>query len=460
MAGKSMKSARTIATTVLNKFDADPKQDYAGPILNKLLQQTGEKQRATDLVFGTIRNRSAIDNVIAKLADCPTERIPANLLNIIRIGAYELIYSPQTAEYAIVNEAVENTKAIVGKKQVGFVNALLRQITRHIQNRQIPLSDTNTQRTLPQTPSTGCEFDTDILPNSKDSPADFLSAAFSLPKWLVNIWLAEFEFEKVRQVCFASNRRPSIYIRPNTLKTTTRQLAEKFHQANIDFEISADKSMIKLKSPRAVTELPGFAEGLFSVQDITASQPVRLLKPQPEWTILDLCAAPGTKTTQLAELTGDKAKIIATDIDSQRLEKVRENTNRLGINSVKTVAYENLKKTSAEIGPFDCILLDVPCSNTGVLAKRPEVRLRITPKAIAKLAKIQGELLETATAMIKPKGKICYSTCSILKAENSTLVKDFLQKNIQLKLDSELLTLPSAQSPDRDGGYVAIIPGK
>lgn len=481
MAGKNMKSARpvrnsangqhpakrkisngarTIATTVLNKFDADPKQDYAGPILNKLLRQTNEKQRATDLVFGTIRNRSAIDMVIAKLADCPAERIPAKLLNIIRIGAYELIYSPQTAEYAIVNEAVENTKAIVGKKQVGFVNALLRQITRHIQNRQIPLSDTNTQRTLPQTPSTGCEFDTDILPNSKDSPADFLSAAFSLPKWLVNIWLAEFEFEKVRQVCFASNRRPSIYIRPNTLKTTTQQLAEKFHQANIDFEISADKSMIKLKSPRAVTELPGFAEGLFSIQDITASQPVRLLNPQPEWTILDLCAAPGTKTTQLAELTSDEAKIIATDIDSQRLEKVRENTNRLGINSVKTVAYENLKKTSAEIGPFDCILLDVPCSNTGVLAKRPEVRLRITPKAIAKLAKIQGELLETATAMIKPKGKICYSTCSILKAENSTLVKDFLQKNIQLKLDSELLTLPSAQSPDRDGGYVAIITGK
>ncbi|MBA7716515.1 Ribosomal RNA small subunit methyltransferase B [subsurface metagenome] len=218
--------------------------------------------------------------------------------------------------------------------------------------------------------------------------------------------------------------------------------------------------MIKLKSPQAVTELPGFAEGLFSVQDITASQPVRLLNPQPEWTILDLCAAPGTKTTQLAELTADKAKIIATDIDPRRLEKVKENTARLGINSVKTVAYENLKKTSAEISSFDCILLDVPCSNTGVLAKRPEVRLRITPKAIAKLTKIQGELLETATAMIKPKGKICYSTCSILKAENSTLVKDFLQKNIQLELDSELLTLPSAQSPDHDGGYTAIITGK
>ena len=475
MAGKSLKSARTIATTVLNKFDADPEQDYAGPILNKLLRQTGEKQRATDLVFGSIRNRSAIDMVIAKLADCPTERIPANLLNIIRIGAYELIYSPQTAEYAIVNEAVENTKAIKGKKQAGFVNALLRQITRHIQNRQIPLSDANTQRTLPQTPSTGCEFDTDILPNPKDSPADFLSAAFSLPEWLVNIWLAEFGFEKVRQVCFASNRRPGIYIRPNTLKTTTRQLAEKFHQTDINFEISADKSMIKLKSPRAVTELPGFAEGLFSIQDITASQPVRLLNPQPQWTILDLCAAPGTKTTQLAELTADKAKIIATDIDPRRLEKVKENTARLSIKSITVVEYEQLfnnSKFSILNSKFNAVLLDVPCSNTGVLAKRPEVRLRITPKAIAKMTKIQGELLETAADMIKPKGKICYSTCSIQRCENSTLVKNFLQKNSRLKLDSELLTLPSAiphqlslgsrliGAGDHDGGYVAIITGK
>jgi 16S rRNA (cytosine967-C5)-methyltransferase len=460
MAGKNMRSARTIATTVLNKFDADPKQDYAGPILNKLLRQTGEKQRATDLVFGTIRSRSAIDTVIAKLADCPTERIPANLLNIIRIGAYELIYSPQTAEYAIVNETVENTKAIKGKKQAGFVNALLRQITRHIQNRQIPLSKANMQRVLPQTPSSGCEFDTDILPNPKDSPADFLSAAFSLPKWLVTDWLSEFGAELTRQICFASNRRPSIYIRPNTLKKTTQELAQKFHQADIGFEISADESMIKIKSPRDVVQLPGFAEGLFSVQDITASQPVRLLNPQPKWTILDLCAAPGTKTTQLAELTGDKTKIIATDIDPRRLEKVKENTVRLGINSVNTVAYENLKKTSAEIGPFDCILLDVPCSNTGVLAKRPEVRLKITPKAIVKLTKIQSQLLETATTMIKPKGKICYSTCSIQSSENSRLVKGFLRKNSRLKLESELLTLPSAQSPDRDGGYVAIITGK
>jgi len=467
MASQKSTTARAIAMAVLNRFK--PERNYAAPILNKLLQQTCEKQRATDLVFGTIRNAKAIDMVIARLADCPTERIPPKLLNIIRIGAYELIYSPTTGEYSIVNEAVKNAKAIAGssatgssatgKKQAGFVNAVLRQISRQITNRQTLLSEANAKRTLPQTPLTGCEFDSDILPEPKLKPADYFSSAFSLPKWLVNDWLAEFGAELTKKICFASNRKPSIYIRPNRLKTTTQGLAEKFRQADIDFEISADGAMVKIKSPRVVTELPGFAEGLFSVQDITASLAVSVLEPQPGWTILDLCAAPGAKTTQLAELTGDKAKIIATDIDSPRLKKVKENTARLGINSVSVVAYEELERKVAEIGPFDAVLLDVPCSNTGVLAKRPEVRYRIKPKAITELTKIQLQLLQTAAPMIKPQGKICYSTCSIQRAENSELIRRFL-KNSQLKLASEKLTLPSAEGFDHDGGYVAIIAGK
>ena len=454
MGSQRPQTARTIAITVLKGFD--PKHNYAGEILNKLLQQTDEKQRATDLVFGTIRNRCAIDMIIAEFADCPTERIPAKLLNIIRIGVYELIYSPATAEYAVVNEAVENAKTIAGTKQAGFVNAVLRQIIRHIKNRQVPLSQADAERTLPATASTSCEFDIRFLPVPEQKPADYLSSAFSLPKWLVADWLAEFGLEKTKQICSASNRRASIYIRPNRLKTTTQEITEKFHQAGIDFEI-VDGSMMKIKSPAAVTQLPGFAEGMFVVQDITASQPVSILKPQPGWTILDLCAAPGVKTTQLAEFTGDKAKIIATDIDSRRLKKVKENTVRLGIGSVGIIAYEQLRRKAAEIAPFDAVLLDVPCSNTGVLSKRPEARYRVNPKAVKELAKTQSKLLGTAAKMLKPNGKICYSTCSIQKDENRRLVKDFLQKNPNFKLGFEQLTLPSAEKFDCDGGYVAMI---
>ncbi|GAH41673.1 unnamed protein product, partial [marine sediment metagenome] len=310
--------------------------------------------------------------------------------------------------------------------------------------------------TLPQTLLTGCKFDSDILPDPKVTPADYLSTAFSLPKWLVSDWLGEFGPEKTRQICFASNRRPGIYVRPNKLKTTTQEIAERFRQAEVDFDVLPDESMIRIKAARAVTDLPGFAKGLFTIQDMTASRAVGILKPQPGWTILDLCAAPGTKTTQLAELTGDSAKIIATDIDDERLEMVKDNIARLGINSVNVVAYENLKKVAAQIGPFDAVLLDVPCSNTGVLARRIEARYRIKPKTITELAKIQCELLETAAAMIKPQGKICYSTCSIQRAENSQLVRRFLQ-NHDFELESEVLILPSAKGFDHDGGYAAII---
>ncbi len=457
MGHEKQKTARSIATAVLNQFDKNPKQIFTAATLNKLLQETNEKQRATDLISGTIRNRSAIDAVIAKLGDCPAERIPSKLLNVIRIGAYELIYNPQTAEHAIVNEAVESVKAVAGKKQVGFVNALLRQITRGIKNRQELLSEAEPEKTLPQSLTSGCEFDIAILPEPKGSPEDYFSCAFSLPKWLVVEWLGEFGFEKTKDICFASNRKPSVYLRPNKLKTTANQFADKLRQADIDFEITPDESMIKLNSPAAITELPGFAEGFFVVQDVTASQAVGTMNLSDDWAILDICAAPGIKATQLAEVTGDKANIIATDISSDRLQKVEENTSRLQLNSIRTVEYKNLQKVCNETGLFDCILLDVPCSNTGVLAKRLEVRYRIKPQAVKKLTKTQLELLNTVATMLKPQGKICYSTCSIQKEENGELVRKFLQTNSNFELESELLTLPSAGPFDHDGGYVAII---
>ncbi len=487
--GKS-KSARTLAVEVLNQFDL--KRNYAGPILNNLLDQTGEKQRATDLVFGAIRNRRAIDTVIVAFSSRPTERIPAKLLNIIRLAAYELIYRPQTPDYSIVNEAVENAKTLADKKQSGFVNAVLRQITRHIANRQIRLIDTDAGTTLPQTPATGCAFDTCLLPDPANSPADYLSAAFSLPKWLITHWLGEFGFERTQHICFASNRRPRIYVRPNSLKTNTHQLAQRLRRADIDFEIvppdtrrapsiklrarsikHRESRMIKITGAAAVTQLPGFADGLFTVQDLTASQAVRMLNPQPSWKILDLCAAPGTKTTQLAETTGDSAEIIATDINAERLKKVEENTARLGIKSVRIVTYEDIESRVVNLGLFDAILLDVPCSNTGVLARRIELRYRLNPNTVEELTAIQSQLLRTAAPMIKPRGRICYSTCSIQKCENGDLIRKFLQQNRNFELDSERLILPSSenlgQDPtreekpitfDHDGGYVAVITRK
>jgi len=458
MTGHSPKTARQIATAVLNRFD--PKRVHAAAILSDLFHQTNETQRATDLVLGTIRNRTIIDKVIAEFSGRPVERIQPELLNIIRVASFEIIYCPRTPEYSIVNEAVNMAKALTRKKQTAFVNAVLRQITRHIQNRHIPLSQADPQKTLPQTLSTGCQFDKEILSDPQTAPVEYFNSAFSLPEWLVADWLNEFNTEQVHQICFANNRRPSIYVRPNILKTTIEEIAEKFHDEDVEFEmvplddLQASR-MIKIRSPSAITELAGFKEGLFTVQDITAALPVRLLNPRSDWKILDLCAAPGTKTTQLAELTEDSAEIIATDIDRGRLKSVNENTARLGITCVNILPYEQVLDFK-----FDSVLLDVPCSNTGVLAKRIEARYRINPKVVNELVKTQAGLLTVAAKMLKPEGRICYSTCSIQKDENSRLVRDFLRDNPDFELQSELLTLPSAEEFDHDGGYVAIITRK
>ena len=184
---------------------------------------------------------------------------------------------------------------------------------------------------------------------------------------------------------------------------------------------------------------------------------MKTLAPAKGQTIVDMCAAPGGKTTQIAEITGDAGRIIATDINNDRLKKVAENCGRLGISSVEITDYDKIDSLLCETGNVEMVLLDVPCSNTGVLAKRCELRGRIKQKQGEDLTRIQMKLLKKAATIIKADGKICYSTCSILKHENSQLIKRFLEAETDFVLENERLILPSAQKPDCDGGYLAIV---
>ncbi len=469
MSAQESKSARAIAAEVLRELDST--REYAGPILDRLLDQTEERQRATDLVYGTLRNLHAIDAVISKFSGRQTARIDPPLLSILRIGVYELVYSPATPVYSIVNEAVSNVENAGSKKRTGFVNAVLRQIERHITDRQIDLAQADPKRTLIQTSQSGCQFDTDVLPDPATSLQAYLSTCFSLPSWLVGEWLEQFGPEQTRQICLACNRRPGLYVRVNPLRTTAKDLLARLEHAGVHAELVAPggivkteglgdgrvPDMIRIAGPHAVTQLPGFAEGLFTIQDLSAAQAVRILDPQPGWSILDLCSAPGTKTTQLAEATRDSARILATDINPERLDRVRENIARLGLTSVMVIPYAQLERGQAE--SFDAILLDAPCSNTGVLARRVEARLRLRRKAVQEIAATQKALLAKAAGLVKPGGRICYSTCSIQRQENQD-VREFLTQNSRFELAREELLLPSAEPFDHDGAYVALLTRK
>lgn len=451
MPGSKLTTARGVAAEVLTETRKD--KQFAGDVLDNYPKLTN-RQKATDLVFGVLKNRLLIDIVIEKISGTQIVHMPSKILNIIRVGVYEFVFCPQAKQYVVVCEAVEYAKRISSEKAAGFVNAILRQVQKHIVNRQKPADSFSLRNLIPQTPAAGCEFDMEMLPDPAELPCEYLASAFSLPRWLVQSWFEEYGREQAEKICFASNRRPSVYLRPNPLKTSAGELAEKLKAAEVEFDIEPESQMLKLTSPKAITSLPGFDEGLFTVQDLASSQVVRALKPQPDWTILDLCAAPGTKTTQLAEAAGGHAKIIATDIDAGRLKMVGENIARLGLSGIVTIVeYNDIEKQ----GRFDCVLVDAPCSNTGVLARRPEARHRITENDVKKLAQTQMSLLSKAAAMLKPKGVICYSTCSIQPEEDALLVRGFIKENHRFKVASEKLILPSAESFDRDGGYSALV---
>ncbi len=458
MTPKGSKTARLVALEVLNKFDKS-KHD-SRKILHEKLHEANRKGRATDIVFGTIRNQPAIDMVIKKFSSLPQDRIKPKLQNILRIAVYELIYVPETSDYAVVNEAVNLAHSVSGKKDANFVNAILRTITRVIFQRNASLRRVDATRCMPADSNSGCEFIDNLLPDPKSDPKAYLSTAFSIPKWLIGDWLDQFGFEKTKEICFASNRRPGTYLQTNTLLTSHEEFG-KFLTANeIKFDIVDKGKMFRPRTQKAITALPGFVEGFFSVQDPTAADVVPFLSPKPGWTVLDLCAAPGGKTVRLAQVMKGKGKIYATDVDSNRLKMIDDNCWRLGITTVKTFTYDKLDQVIADAGKLDAILLDVPCSNTGVMARRAEVRLRIKPRTLQALSITQLALLEKAAAMLKKGGKLCYSTCSINNAENTDLVKTFLKKHRGFKLEAEKLTLPFV-SPDKsldyDGGYVAIL---
>ena len=459
-------TARQLTLKVLNKFSIE-RHDLR-TLLHEMLTSTSEKALATELVYGSVRNMQTLDMIIAAEADLPLSRIEKEILNIVRIGTYELVFTPHTPEYAAVNEAVKLTHAIASKKQAAFTNAVLRNIVRAIANRAAQLEEANLRTTIPNSSTAGCRFHDHILPHPKQNPPQYLSKAFSLPEWLIQRWLDDFDFDRTRQICLASNRRPAACIQPNTLKISPQDLLERFTSAKIDAHLMPDSHsgpMITIKTSRQIMKLPGFKKGLFTIQDPAAAKVPKSLDPKPGQTIIDLCAAPGTKTVLLAQLMQNQGTIIATDIDPRRLEMVDKNCQRLGVTIVKTIPYEELTHTLKQISKIHAVLLDVPCSNTAVLARRPEVRLRLKPKMLNSLTKTQYQILESVAKIITPhrSAKICYSTCSILKEENNLLIQRFLSKNHNFQLVSQQLTLPMAESEtdfDHDGGYIAVLRGK
>lgn len=280
--------------------------------------------------------------------------------------------------------------------------------------------------------------------------ANYLAAGFSWPKWLADRWLKRWPAEECARLGFWFNSPPPMWLRANKLHSDRETFRLRLAAGLIESEPGPHPQSLHLTHHHAVRDLPGYAEGAFAVQDHSSMLVASALGVQPGMRVLDLCAAPGGKTTHLAELMDNRGRIAACDIDRKRLDTIETLALRLGVKGIET----HLLKENEEPpdGPFDAALVDVPCSNTGVLGRRPEVRWRIRPGEFEYLIRLQTRLLLQAVERVRSGGAVVYSTCSIEPDENGGVVRAVLKAVGGLTLEAEHVSVPGMPS---DGGYWA-----
>ncbi len=465
-------NARNIAVNCLitNQKTGNYIQDILSELLNRSTIISKDKGLATELAYGTCRQIITLDHLISQKCNRPLRKINQNILNILRVGLYQMLFLESIPDFAAIDEAVNQAKCVKLKGTDGFVNAILRAIQRNIEQ-VVTQAESPMSRNSLYTNNNKCIiFKEAVFADPKKQLAKYIHLSYSHPIWLIERWLKSFSPENVINLCKANNARPPLTCRVNTLKCTPEKLSLLFDEINIDYKCF--NQTIQIYSSISPESLPGFNEGYFTIQDIAAQAVAPILNAQRGLRVLDLCAAPGGKTTHLAELMNNQGEIIACDINHKRLNRINDNCHRLGIEIVKTCHLDQLSDYYDSSNLFDRILIDAPCSNTGVLSKRVELRHRLKPNHIKEVTRTQRELLENSLHLLKPEGKILYSTCSIESIENSKMIETFLENHSDLTLEQQHQIMPNIILPDTetqtktgigpynfcsDGGYTALL---
>lgn len=451
-------SARQAALKVLRRYSA--RRGDASELLGGLLKTTDRGGQATDLVYGVIRNSPLLDRLVTLCADIEKSHVKPALRDILRLGVYELVFAPKTAEYAIVNEAVKLARAIGSQKSGGFVNAVLRSVQRQIAVRDGEAAPASLTHAVPRADGSVCVFVSAVLPDPSASPAEYLYTAWSLPQWLVRQWVREYGPETAGAICRASNRQPSVYAWPDRRRISAETLAERLTAEGVQCRVWAERGAVQLSGAGSLSDLESFNEGLFYIQDPAAEGMAAFLDPASGDKLIDMCAAPGGKTLALALRMKDSGCILASDVSVKRLGRLENNIRRLNLSCVRCVPQEQLNTAAAALGDIDTVIVDVPCSNTGVLARRVEARRRLDRGLEKAVLELQQSLLGTAYRLLRRGGKLLYSTCSVLPEENEEQIRCFLRQYPDFTLIKQQKTLPIAENADlfdHDGGYLALL---
>lgn len=430
-------TAREIALKVLKNVEENGA--YANIALNKVLEKykPGKLDRAfaTEIVYGTLRTLNTLDWVISRFLQQPLASQTVWIRNILRLATYQLMYMDKVPHAAACNEAVELAKKYASAGVVKFVNGVLRNVTRNLDKIEYP----------------------DI----QMDPVSHVALKYSHPRWMVERWLKEYGLDETIALCTANNQTPPNTIRTNTLRISRDELITYLQQEGV----KAQKTRYALEGLNiggflSFRALKPYQQGLFQIQDESSMLVGHVLNPAHGSRVLDAAAAPGGKSTHIAQLMKNTGLILSFDIHPHKLKLIQENCRRLGITNIKGMLGD-ARVMPAELNNWaDYVLLDAPCSGLGVLRRRPDSRWRKEAYQIPILVKQQREMLDSVCKCVRPGGVLLYSTCTITYEENLGQVKEFLSQHDDFMLEdlSPLLPENMADEPGVSSGYIQLLP--
>lgn len=424
-----MDKVRETALKVL--YEVDKKGAYSNIALNEILKSVRKSENEIDnrdvgfiseIVYGTVAWKLTIDEIIKKYSTIKLKKISPWIINILRMSIYQIVFLDKVPKSAVVNEGVNLAKRYGHQGSKNFVNAVLRKVEKKDYEEFFAIKN-DTER---------------------------ISKTTSMPVWLVEKLIKETSIQKADEICKASNLRPILWIRANTLKITPEELKNRLNEEKIEAQI--DGNFLIIQGIKNIENLSLFKEGLFTIQDKTAGLIPEMLKTKPGEKVLDACSSPGGKTTYMAEKMKNQGEIIAWDIHPHRVKLVEETSKRLGITIIKTEEKDATKYEEKYRNYFDKILLDVPCLGLGVIKRKPDIKWQKQSEDIEEITKIQKNILKNCSKYLKDGGELVYATCSILKEENEEVIYDFLENNKTFEMLEEIQIYPSEKN---DGFFMA-----
>lgn len=434
---KTPPTARALALDVLTRVDEQ--HAYSNLLLNQMLQkhqlERQEAGLATEIVYGTIQRRNTIDYFLDRFVAKGVEKLQPWVRNLLRLSFYQLYYLERIPSHAIVNEAVNLAKRRGHKGISGLVNGVLRNVLRS--KEQL------------------------VIPEQLD-PVQRIALAHSHPAWLVARWIKQYGEAAAEKMCAANNQPPHVSVRVNAMKAQRDVLLEDMQQ-HVDAtasRLAEDGIVVKDGGNMAMSSW--FKEGRLSIQDESSMLVAPVVAAKPGMQVLDCCAAPGGKTTHIAERMNDEGDVWANDIHPHKQALIDEQAERLGLSSIKTVVSD-AERIAEQFSPssFDRILVDAPCSGTGVIRRKPDLKWLKSEGDIKPLPEVQLSILSAAAPLLKEDGLLVYSTCTVEQEENEGVIRAFLTSHPQFELDRTI----AAHLPEHvrnqvvaDEGMIRILP--